>query len=154
MLASADFDSLKYFKALGLDRFVEDPQFESMQSIIDNGKGKELFWALTEQFKEKTADEWDAILTEADIVHQKLMHYSELATSEQAWANGYLAKVKFPNGKEYVEVNSPVKFFGCEQVDTQPAGNIGDNTSEVLAQHGYSADQIAEMLASGAVAGK
>ena len=76
---------------------------------------------------------------------------SDLVTEDpQAWANGYLTRVTCPNGLEYVVPNSPIHFSGLENAQTTHVGGRGCDTSAILAEYGYTPEQIKALLDSGA----
>lgn len=145
-----DFDDV--MGALGLNQYIGDERFSTPEAMDKNHQ--EVRQILTDQFLTKDCSEWENPLREIDVPYQKLMTASEVSKSEQAWANGYLTRTKFPNGKEAIEPNSPVKFFGIDLPETQSAGYIGDDTSEILRSVGYSDEQICAMMEKGAAAGK
>ena len=78
-------------------------------------------------------------------------HFSDVTTDEQAWANGYLEHMECPNGETVTMPASPIKMNSVGTVVTKPAPAVGTHTASVLAELGYSAEEIAAMDASGAV---
>lgn len=139
-------------EAIGLAQYVGDARFTTYSEMCKHGR--ELFQILTEHFYTRASDEWAEVLRAIDVPFQKLMTASEISTSEQAWANGYLTRTKFPNGMEAIEPNSPVTFVGIDLPPTRSVGYIGDDTSEVLRSVGYSDEQIQDLISSGVAAGK
>lgn len=136
-------DPVRVLRVFGLDDCAENERYTSPK--LTKETAKELYYRCVESFKTKTCEEWNNILDEADIPHQRLAHSGELAKSEQAWANNYLTKVTCPNGNSYVMPNSPVTFFGLESRPTQHAGGIGSSTTEVLLECGYTQEEIQAM---------
>lgn len=55
-------------------------------------------------YKTETANEWYKILTDADIVNDRLAHCKNMETSKQVWANEYIYGVTCPNSKESILV--------------------------------------------------
>lgn len=153
LLLAADygFQFESCMRVLGLSEFVKDPRFMTYGEMKKNHLA--LFRAMEERFLTKSADEWSELLCQADIVYQKLVHSSEVSESEQAWANGYLTRVKFPNGMEAIEPNSPVQFFGCDIPETRAAGYIGADTSAMLREYGYSQAEIDRLKEKGVAGG-
>ena len=134
-------------KALGLEEYMDDPRFNTEENMREHkGELRDLY---AEAFKTKPIAEWIPILLKYDIVHQQLMNSKDVTKDEQAWANDYLANVKFPSGEEYVLPNSPVTFFGLERSQAQHAGGIGCDTTEILTRCGYSGEEIHELKAKG-----
>lgn len=153
LLVAITFEQFsKFLKALDLDELIGDARFSTLESLMEHSK--ELFQILTGRMLTRTSDEWCVRLREADVVYQKLMTSVEAATSEQAWANGYLSKVKFPSGVEITEPNTPVSFFGWERPATKPAHRIGQDTRAVLTRFGYSPDEIQALMEGGIALGE
>ena len=68
-----------------------------------------------------------------------------MSTDEQAWANGYLENVEFRDGKTAVMPRSPLHMDSVGEITTKVAPRIGTHTAEVLAELGYTAEQIDRM---------
>ena len=62
-----------------------DPRYNTAIKQRDPEVRKYLMKRFEEIYKTKTADEWCRILTDADIVNDRLAHYKDMETSEQAW---------------------------------------------------------------------
>jgi len=140
------------FRVTGLDRFLEDERFRVLPLAPEDGRA--LYHALCAVFLTKTSAEWAAVLDPLDFPYQILQHTGDLARSEQAWANRYITNTSFPNGMEFVLPNSPVTFFGIDLPDTTHAGDVGCDTSRVLAEYGYSPEAIQSLFDRGIAAGK
>jgi crotonobetainyl-CoA:carnitine CoA-transferase CaiB-like acyl-CoA transferase len=135
----------KVMTALGLEQYIDDERFNTEEKF--RAHGSEMFHLMDAAFKAKTAKEWDVILTEIDIIHQELLSSSDIAVSEQAWANDYLTNLECPNGNTYVLPNSPVTFYGLERAHTQHTGGVGADTVQILTELNYSEEQIKDLLA-------
>jgi len=80
----------------------------------------------------------------------RMGHYADIATDEQAWANGYLENVTFENGRVDVMPRSPIEMDSVGELYTKTAPAIGAHTAEILAELGYTDQQIAAMQTGGA----
>ena len=102
----------------------------------------------------KTADEWVRLLTDADIVNDRLSHYKDMETSEQAWTNEFIHEVTCPNGNKSVLVRPSMRSerMGIPEFARGPM--LGEDTDKVLARLGYTAEQIAALKEKKAVAGR
>lgn len=146
----AQFERL--MKAMELDELIGDERYVSYETMVENFEF--LFQTLTERFLTRSSDEWDARLSQADVIYQKLIHASEIGKSEQAWANGYLTHVEMANGINAIVPNSPVQFFGWDRPATKPAHSVGQDTEAILQRLGYSDEKIALLLEKGAACGR
>jgi len=144
LLAGAYSDYDKMMAAFGLNDLVGDQRFNTSDAMRKNRL--ELYQILGDHLRTQDCCVWEDAMRSIDIPYQKLMTASEVSKSEQAWANGYFTRTKFPSGLEAIEPNSPVKFFGIDLPETQAAGYIGDDTSTVLRRYGYSDEEIRELM--------
>lgn len=137
----------KYFEMIGHPEFVEDPRFEPSQ----RWKNRELiFNYLQDAIIQKPAEYWVKYGREHDLPITYMSHFSDVTKDEQAWANGYLEHVKFRNGNVDVMPASPIEMRSACPPPTRPAPAVGAHTAEILRSLGYTEEQIAAMLASGA----
>ncbi len=110
----------------------------------------ELRQALVDGFLQKPAAYWTEQAHIMDVPLVRLQHYADVAEDEQAWANGYVEKVAFRDGSEAVMPASPMTFESMGPVKTKCAPHVGADTAAVLAEVGYTEDEIAKMNESGA----
>lgn len=136
-------------RALELEQYIDDTRFNTWEQL--SIYHKELYYIIEAQMKTQDSQYWADRLLKADIPYMQMATTAESTKSEQAWANGYLTKVKCPNGAEYIAPNSPVTFFGCDRVETRHAGAVGCDTREVLTDLGYSDDAIDALAADGVI---
>ena len=131
--------------ALGVPELGTDPRYNTAIKQRDPEVRKYLMKRFEEIYKTKTADEWCRILTDADIVNDRLAHYKDMETSEQAWANEYIHEVTCPNGKKSILVRPAMRSekMGIPQWKRGPM--LGEHTEEVLREYGYTDEQIEEM---------
>ena len=77
-----------------------------------------------------------------------------MTKDEQAWANGYLEHHEYPNGNVDIMPSSPIEMKSVGEIKTIPSPDVGAHTGQVLAELGYTAEQIEAMLAAGAAHGR
>lgn len=142
----------KVLPLLGLEELVNDPRVQTLPAFVLNND--RYFPMIVNKFLEKTSDEWVEIFAKADLVLQKLAKAGEAVSSEQAWANDYLSEVEFANHNKVILPNPPTHFYGVETRPCTPAGAVGSDTVKVLKAHGYSDEQIQEMMDNKVVFGK
>ena len=106
----------------------------------------ELFGILAEVFVKRTTAEWCTILAAAGQRYAPVRTYDEVAADPQVWENGYLAEV---DGERVV--GTPIRLSDTPARVGGPAPELGADTTTVLQELGYGDEEIAELLASGAV---
>lgn len=136
---------------LGHPELLEDPRFSDRLSSIKNRA--ELVKIYDEIFKTKTQDEWCALLSKADIAHERLQHFKDLPTDPQVLANHYMYEHTYPDGTKTVFANSPVHFGSVphEGHVFQTSGPIGRDNDAVLTATGYTAEELQALRDSGAI---
>ncbi|MFN0090430.1 MAG: CaiB/BaiF CoA transferase family protein [Acidimicrobiales bacterium] len=101
-------------------------------------------------FASKTTAEWEAFLGgQPEIIYERVQDYEQLRADPQVEANGYLAPVEVPGfGRARVVAN-------VVQLSDTPGGGVrrpppllGEHTAEVMDELGFTAEEIAEVLAS------
>lgn len=100
----------------------------------------------TELFKSKTRDEWCALLEGTDACFAPVLTMSEAAEHPHIRARGTIVE------HEGVLQPAPAPRFSRTPGSIQrPRAKPGEHTDEVLADFGFSADEIAQLRAVGAV---
>ena len=92
-------------------------------------------------------------MKEADLPYAVCQTWNQILVDEQAWASDALAKVTFPNGAERTMVRTPVLFSETGLSSYDRASFLGEDTEAVLAQLGYSKEQVDAMIAAGEATG-
>ena len=125
----------KFMPLIGRADLVGNPRY-TMESITKNKLHAEFVDILTEAFRQKTAAEWDAILTENDIPHAVAQSWEEVLADPQARANDVFYEMAYPGGVTRSLARQPV-FVGSELPDYRRAPLLGEHSEEVLRALGY-----------------
>lgn len=134
--------------AVGRADLVGDPRFASTAARRANARAlMDIFDAI---FAADTLGHWRRTLDAAGITFGLIGTTEEIAGDEQALAVGALT----PLGHDgMLTVASPFTVEGSPQVPPRRAPDVGEHSSEILRDAGYSAAEIAALKHSGAVAG-
>jgi crotonobetainyl-CoA:carnitine CoA-transferase CaiB-like acyl-CoA transferase len=130
---------------LGVPELKEDPRYNNAVGLRENENRAYLMTLFEKIYATKTADEWCALLKKADIVHDKLAHYKDMEKSEQAWANEYIHEVTCPNGNKSVLVRPSMRSEKMGIPEWKRGPMLGEHTEEILAELGYTPEQIAQL---------
>ena len=133
-----------FYTAIGRPDLIDDARFAT--PLLSKPQKAELFAILAEVFVQRPTAEWCAILRAAGQRYAPVRTYAEVADDPQVWDNGYLAEV---DGTRVV--GTPIRLSDTPAIVGGPAPELGADTMEVLAAAGYSDDELAELLAAGAI---
>jgi crotonobetainyl-CoA:carnitine CoA-transferase CaiB-like acyl-CoA transferase len=109
--------------------------------------------AIAQALKGATTAVWSARFTERGIWHSAVNDYSALATDPQIVHNGSFVTVPGATGAPVTLVTHPVRYDGKAPEVRLPPQELGAQTDEILAELGFSPDEIGGFLDRGVVAG-
>lgn len=153
-IAATDYNKL--FRRLctevfGRPELADDPRFCTRELSLKNKK--ELIEIYDEIFATKTRDEWDHLLSKADISHELCQHIGDLVADPQVTANNYVYVHEYEDGTK-VPVTPPPVHFGSIvyfKYQFQQAKPIGADNDRYLKEVGYSEEEINTMRAQGQI---
>ena len=135
-------------RALGKEEWISDPAYNTPRARQD--KIFDIFAVIEDWLKDKTKYEAVDILRKFDIPCAPVLSMKEIANDESLRKSGSIVEVDHKARGKYLTVGSPIKFSDLKpEVTGSPL--LGEHTDEVLAQLGYSKEQIEQMHSSGAV---
>ncbi|MBT3046134.1 MAG: formyl-CoA transferase [Candidatus Thiodiazotropha sp.] len=135
-------------QALDKPEWIDDPAYMTAEARQD--KIFEIFETIEEWLSTKTKFEAVDILRKYSIPCSPVMSMKELADDESLRDSGSIVEVPHKVRGSYLTVGSPIKFSDMRpEITGSPL--LGEHTDEVLAELGYSKDQIAAMHEAKAV---
>jgi alpha-methylacyl-CoA racemase len=107
------------------------------------------------EFARRTRAEWEAFNAEHDCCLEPVLGLDEALDSELVRARGMVAELDQPGAERVVRLlGVPVKLSRTPGDPARgPGPGLGEHTDAVLAELGYSAEEIERLKAAGAVAG-
>jgi formyl-CoA transferase len=135
-------------KVIGQEDWITHPDYAKPAARLP--RLKEIFdrierWTMTK-------DKFEAmdILNKYDIPCGPILSMKELAHEESLRRTGTVVEVDHPKRGKYLSVGNPIKLSDSP-ADVKRSPLLGEHTDEVLAELGFSRDQIAAMRSEKAV---
>ncbi|HYD09676.1 MAG TPA: CaiB/BaiF CoA-transferase family protein [Acidimicrobiales bacterium] len=113
---------------------------------MDRGQWPALKVKIAEVFKKKTRDEWNALMEHTDVCYAPVLSLDEAHLHPH---NVHRGTFKTING--VVQPGPAPRFSRTDGEIQGPPAHAGQHTDAVLAEFGYSADDIAKLRETGAV---
>jgi crotonobetainyl-CoA:carnitine CoA-transferase CaiB-like acyl-CoA transferase len=136
-------------EALDVKHLIDDPRFNTPQ---DRSKNRV---ACNEELEKatatKTSAEWVEILNKAGVPCGPILNVKEVFEDEQVRALGLSVKIRHPRLGEQEVQNLPVTLSRTPGAVRTASPDLGEHTDQVLAELGYSREEIAALHRDGAV---
>ncbi len=135
-------------RALGLHELAEDPAYGDASAIMErSGEIRQIY---AEAFASMTMAEAEAALSAEGCIFSKVATPSEALVDPQSVANGYTQP--HPDHPTAQLVSSPVQFDeNPGRLVRTPTTTIGGDTDDVLAEVGFTAEEIAALRSASAI---
>ncbi len=137
---------------LGMPDLASDPRFVDDDARVRNEA--ELLAIVRPEVAEKPTAYWAERLREADIMHERLNSFREFLQQPQAEAIDLVSWLELPGTPEPFPVPNIAgiaPFAKGTPRATTPA--LGQHTEEIMREHGFGADEIAELAERKVIAG-
>ena len=148
MLSNPDADWANLVTHLGRPDLGSDPRFATIAAREENRA--EALSIMDKTFAGHTYKELVGMLATASGVWEPIQTAAEIHEDVQTHTNGFVRKVRYPDGAE-VSLVVPGVMFDEEAGDVLPAPAWGEHTDEVLGELGMTAGEIGRHRESGAV---
>lgn len=134
-----------FCKALGIEAIENDPRFATDDAR--NANGDALIAILEETFATRDFAQWLPLLESLDIPWELISSIVDVSNDPQVHANGMMRKMTV--GETEVSIVAGPTMWDGAQFSHEPhsAPVLGADTGAMLAEVGYSAEQIADMQA-------
>jgi formyl-CoA transferase len=133
---------------IGKEQWVADPDFATPTARLP--RLKQVFETIEQWTMTKTKFEAMDILNEHDIPCGPILSMKELAHEPSLRATGTIVEVDHPKRGKYLTVGNPIKLSDSPtEVTRSPL--LGEHTEEVMAEFGYTPDEIRFLRGAGAI---
>lgn len=141
----------KFAVAMGHEEWLMDERFEGAPFLILPPRSTELTTMMQDIFSTKTRDEWLEFLRVADIPCAASGTVEEYLDDPQVVANGMVIEVEQPGVGTVRQMGVPVRLELNPGEVRGPSPELGEHTTEVLSNLGYSAQDIASLRDEGVI---
>jgi crotonobetainyl-CoA:carnitine CoA-transferase CaiB-like acyl-CoA transferase len=127
-----------------------DPRFDSEARRVEHRAT--LVPLLAATFRTRPVAEWIERLGRVGVPAGKIKAVGEVLESEHLRARGTIVSLTHPTAGPMRMVGPPIRLSETPAAGATPAPRLGEHTTEILGKLcGYSGDEIASLLAEGAV---
>lgn len=139
----------RFVKAVGHPELAEDSRFARNADRMENLK--ELEAVLSDILKEKPSEHWLDLLDEAGVPAGPILTVNEMHRHPQVVAREMVPEAQHSTLGPVKTIGVPVKFSRTSAKVAHSAPVYGEHSREILAEHGFSQDEIETLVRDGAV---
>jgi len=134
-------------RALKLDHFLKNPKYANLDGRCQSRP--ELAADVTKVTKQYGSQELESILVAANVPCGRLMNIDEIIQDPHVQHRNIMADIEDPQKGKVKIIKTPIFVSGkAPEVQRRPP-LLGEHTAEVLAEVGYSQEEIRELLEKG-----
>jgi crotonobetainyl-CoA:carnitine CoA-transferase CaiB-like acyl-CoA transferase len=137
-----------FFALLGKPQMASDPDFATAEGRSRNFD--RVYGMVADEMKKRSTQEWIEALERADIPVQRMNSLADIMADPHLAATGYFRSVEHPSEGRIKSMAVPSEWSESKPEYRRHAPRLGEHTREVLAEAGFSANEIQSLLANGA----
>lgn len=138
----------RFFTAVGRADLASDPRFADIAGRTEHID--ELYAFLAETFATRSTDEWLALLSAADIPVIRMNTPETLLEDPHMDAVGFFTEYDHPTEGRLRSIGMPQRWSESSPELRYPPPTLGQHTTEVLAEFGFSDREIDQLVPAGA----
>ncbi len=139
----------RFFDAIGRPEMMDDPRFAT-HAMRATHIG-EIYDLLAEILEQRSSAEWMALLEKADVPVARMNAIDDLLSDTHLKSSGFFIEEEHPTEGPMYAMRTPTGWSESAPEPTTPAARLGQHSVEVLAELGYSSDEIARLKETGVV---
>jgi crotonobetainyl-CoA:carnitine CoA-transferase CaiB-like acyl-CoA transferase len=130
-------------RAIGIEALIDDERVIDSRARYRNMA--ELIDLLDTALAKKSRDDWGSIFDKAGLIWGPVLGLHEVAQDPHAIELGMFPEMEHREAGVYRTVNIPMRFARTQVKPRSPAPDIGEHTDSVLAEFGFSEEEINRM---------
>jgi crotonobetainyl-CoA:carnitine CoA-transferase CaiB-like acyl-CoA transferase len=138
--------------ALGFPGLPTDPSYRQNADRVANRDA--LHDLLQARFLERPAAEWHGLLRSLSVPCTPVRSVADFVEDDHFAALGILVPLPHPDIPDLRVVGAPLNLDGIRPTSRRPPPRLGEHTEEVLAELGYSAEEMDELSRRRVVGGR
>lgn len=138
--ASGEGNWVRMCKLLGRNDWLDEPDFHTEDLRVKNRV--RLNAALAEVFRHETVEHWVSSLNDVGVPAGPVYTVPQVFEDAQVKHLGVITSLPTSQGKEMHYINQPINLARTPPRVVAPAPDWGEHTDEVLAEAGYSLEEI------------
>lgn len=119
---------------------LEIPEYAPLQ--YDEQRREEILQSMRQTFKQKTLDEWDAILADLDICWGRIQSTKEVLEDPLFLQRETVVEIEDKDGKKSKTIGVTVKLSDTPGTIRTPPVDFGESTAAILQEMGYTEEDI------------
>lgn len=137
--------------AIKCPELLNDRRFSDGRQRTQNAPA--LVGILDSVFESHPLSYWKHTLESVGVIFGVVQNTQEIISDPQLLANGIFAALDLPGYPAKYTVSSPIHVAGVDKTAARRAPTLGEHSTEILEELGLSDEDVAALLASGAVMG-
>lgn len=136
--------------ALELDEDLSvRPEFGTLERQFE--RRPELQGIFRDRFASNSTEYWVKRLETQDILCAPVRSLEQALRDEQTLVNDMVLEMRHPNAGAVRALNAPIGLSGTPSQVRRVPPRLGEHAAEVLAEHGYTEEQIATLRGNGVI---
>lgn len=144
----SDEDWRGLYEAVGRADELDDPVFQDHRLRLENPDI--VYASLARVISQRTTDEWVELCGELGVPVAPVRELDDVVTDDQLH-RGAISERTHPLVGTYRHIEHPIRFDGVRPGLRAPAPLVGEHSERILGELGFTPQQVAAMLGSGAV---